>query len=313
MKIWHKPVLLQTILKSFIREKMDVFDGTLGEGGHTEAFLLAGASVHACDRDEFVLEKAKERLKTYPRLYLHHAHFKDMGAFIPKGTLFDFILFDLGVSIYHYKESVRGFSFFDDAKLDMRLDTRGSLTAYDIINDYSDEELYRVFSEYGEERRSKAIVSKLVQARQVKKIETALELANLIEAVKGRFGKIHAATQVFQALRIEVNEELKHLEKSVETAACFLKEGGCFAVITYHSLEDRIVKNVFKKFVPVKFNFNKYKDETRDEAAYELYNKKVIEASEEEIKDNPSARSAKMRALQKRYGDRHEKNKFKEE
>ena len=202
----------------------------------------------------------------------------------------DFMLYDLGVSLFHFKKAERGFSFKDNVKLDMRLGINEK-SAYDVINFYSEKELERVLKEYGEIHNAAKIASIIVKERNKKNIETSRELENIIfhnTDKSKRYGKIHPATLVFQAIRIEVNDELNILKDSISQIPNILKPNGIAAVISYHSLEDRIVKNFFKENEKTK---NK-------EGIFKLLNSKVITPTNEEIKSNPASRSAKMRVIQ---------------
>ena len=264
-------------------------DATLGEGGHTKAMLDLNLEVHSFERDDKILEVAKERLKDYKKFHYYNNTYDKMLEELDENVIgnVDFMLYDLGVSMFHFKKANRGFSFKDDVKLDMRLGINNK-SAYDVINSYSEKELERVFREYGEMHNASKIANIIVNERKKKTIETSKELENIIfhhtDKAK-RFGKIHPATLVFQAIRIEVNDELNILEKSISNISKILKNGGVAAIMSYHSLEDRIVKRFLK---------DNEKTKNKD-GIFKLLNSKVITPTNEEIKLNPASRSAKLR------------------
>lgn len=292
LEIVHTPVMLKEVL-SFIPENAKIaIDATLGEGGHTKAMLDLNLEVHSFERDKNILEIAKKRLHEYSNFHYYNNTYNKMTESLDKSILgnIDFMLYDLGVSLFHFKKAERGFSFKDNVKLDMRLGINEK-SAYDVINFYSEKELERVLKEYGEIPNAAKIASIIVKERNKKNIETSRELENIIfhnTDKSKRYGKIHPATLVFQAIRIEVNDELNILKDSISQIPNILKPNGIAAVISYHSLEDRIVKNFFKENEKTK---NK-------EGIFKLLNSKVITPTNEEIKSNPASRSAKMRVIQ---------------
>ena len=291
LEIVHTPVMLKEVL-SFIPENAKIaIDATLGEGGHTKAMLDLNLEVHSFERDKNILEIAKKRLHEYSNFHYYNNTYNKMTESLDKSILgnIDFMLYDLGVSLFHFKKAERGFSFKDNVKLDMRLGINEK-SAYDVINFYSEKELERVLKEYGEIHNAAKIASIIVKERNKKNIETSRELENIIfhnTDKSKRYGKIHPATLVFQAIRIEVNDELNILKDSISQIPNILKPNGIAAVISYHSLEDRIVKNFFKENEKTK---NK-------EGIFKLLNSKVITPTNEEIKSNPASRSAKMRVI----------------
>ena len=292
LEIVHTPVMLKEVL-SFIPENAKIaIDATLGEGGHTKAMLDLNLEVHSFERDKNILEIAQKRLHEYSNFHYYNNTYNKMTESIDKSILgnIDFMLYDLGVSLFHFKKAERGFSFKDNVKLDMRLGINEK-SAYDVINFYSEKELERVLKEYGEIHNAAKIASIIVKERNKKNIETSRELENIIfhnTDKSKRYGKIHPATLVFQAIRIEVNDELNILKDSISQIPNILNPNGIAAVISYHSLEDRIVKNFFKENKKTK---NK-------EGIFKLLNSKVITPTNEEIKSNPASRSAKMRVVQ---------------
>ncbi|HON57182.1 MAG TPA: 16S rRNA (cytosine(1402)-N(4))-methyltransferase RsmH, partial [bacterium] len=256
----HIPVLLSAILEyAVLDDNSIVFDATIGAAGHCIAILEKykdkRIKYYGLDRDFEMLELSKNKLSGYENVVLIHNKYENIGEEIEKRNLeekIDFCLFDLGVSSVHLDTAERGFSFRFDAPLDMRLDRSENLTAANIVNNYSAEELADIFYQFGEERLSRCIARKIIEYRKTKKIESTQELADIVKAVypisrNNQERRIHPATRVFQALRIAVNGELIKLAQSLKTAAASLKKNGRLAVISFHSLEDRIVKNTFKK------------------------------------------------------------------
>ncbi len=267
-------------------------DATVGLGGHAYELLKRNpkAFLIGIDKDPEALERAKERLKEFEgRFALYQADYKDIDEVLKAEKLesVDGILMDLGVSMLQLKTPERGFSFKEEAPLDMRMDPQQRLTAYDVVNRYKEKELLRIIKEYGEERFAPRIARAIVQYRRKKPIETTLELAKIVEEAvpKGFYKKIHPATKTFQAIRIEVNRELDHLKEALLKAPQLLNKGGRIAVISFHSLEDRIVKHTFRHF--------------EREGLLKVLTKKPITPSEEEIKKNPPSRSAKLRAAER--------------
>jgi 16S rRNA (cytosine1402-N4)-methyltransferase len=275
----HIPVLGKEIITGLnIKENGHYLDTTVGGGGHSRLILSAvpNTKITAIDRDEDALMAAKNNLAEYGnRVEFVRSNFAEYE--FPQNT-FDGIIADLGVSSYHLDNPERGFSFRYEAELDMRMDRRQSLTAAEAINHWDEVELANVFFKYGEERLSRRIARRIVEKRP---FHTTTELAEAISYSvprKYRYGRIHPATRVFQALRIAINDELKSLETLLEKAPNALVEGGKIAIVSFHSLEDRIVKHSFK-----------------DSDLLKVLTKKPIIAEEEEIKNNPRARSAKLR------------------
>ena len=275
----HIPVLGKEIITGLaIREGGHYLDATVGGGGHSRLILAAApdTKITALDQDGDALTAAKQHLTEYgSRVEFVRSNFATYE--FPAAT-FDGIIADLGVSSYHLDNPERGFSFRHEAELDMRMDRRRSLTAAEIINHWDEVELANIFFKYGEERLSRRIAKRIVENRP---FHTTTELASAISYSvprKYRYGRIHPATRVFQALRIAVNDELKSLETLLEKAPLALVEGGKIAIISFHSLEDRIVKHTFK-----------------DSLFLKVLTKKPITALEEEIANNPRARSAKLR------------------
>ena len=291
-QIIHKPVMIKEVL-SFIPENSNiVVDATLGEGGHTKAMLDLNLEVHSFERDKNILEIAKKRLSDYKKFYYYNNTYDKMIDSLPKNIIgnVDFILYDLGVSMFHFKKAERGFSFNENNKLDMRLGIN-KINAYEVINKYEKKDLERIFKEYGEIKNYSKLAEIIIKERNKKNIETAKELENIIfhnSDKSKKYGKINPATLIFQAIRIEVNDELNILKKSIENIKNILKKYGVVVIISYHSLEDRIIKRFFKDNEKTK---NK-------EGIFKLLNSKVLKPTNEEIKLNIASRSAKLRAAQ---------------
>ncbi|NPB06801.1 MAG: 16S rRNA (cytosine(1402)-N(4))-methyltransferase RsmH [Aquificae bacterium] len=289
----HVPVLLNEVLSYLSNEKGGVVvDCTVGLGGHAEALLSSDEELFliGIDRDEEALEKAQERLKPFEgRFALYKASFDQLDEVLNQEGVNEVrgFLFDLGVSMLQLKGG-RGFSFNDESFLDMRMDKEQRKTAYAVVNEYPEKELARIIREYGEERYARAIARAIARARKEKPIETAKELAEVVASAVPpayRYGRIHPATRTFQAIRIEVNRELESLREALPKTLPFLKRGGRVAVISFHSLEDRIVKHFFK--------------EKEREGVLRVLTKKPVTPSEEEVKRNPASRSAKLRVAEK--------------
>lgn len=306
----HTPVLLRETLDLLnLRPGMQVIDMTLGLGGHSlELLHTVGPSgkLLAFEQDEDNLQVAKERLKDHKNVIFVHRNFEHIKEEVERhGFKPDAILADLGLSSPHVDNAERGFAFKEEGPLDMRFDQRTDLTAADIINQYSETDLADIFYHYGEERRSRVIAKKVCETRKTKKIETTKELADLILSVSPKINRTHPATKVFQALRIAVNRELEVLETALQGAIEVLQPEGRIAVISYHSLEDRMVKQIFKENADSSKN-NKYKKQTKqkecqEKTANSLYilTKRPIIPSGIEVFENPRSRSAKLRGAQK--------------
>ena len=291
----HLPVLLNEVV-NFLdpRPGQHFIDATLGAGGHTRALLEATSPdgrVLALDMDSSTLDRARLELQSFgSRLILVHANFKDIAVVAASLTesrflMSDGILADIGISSMMVDDPERGFSFMREGPLDMRMDRSQTLTASDIVNTASERDLADIIFNYGEERRSRPIARSIVRSRP---LNTTTDLASAVSRVLGgpRYGKIHPSTRTFQALRIAVNGELDSLKDFLNAAPQCLKPGGRLGVITFHSLEDRIVKNAFRALPGGK-----------------VLTKKVVTASESELQSNPRSRSAKLRVWEKSHGD----------
>lgn len=314
MEVVHTPVLLQSCLEylSPIGESFEkspwMIDSTLGEGGHSNAFLCKFPSLNiiGIDADSVIQARAKERLAKFgTRMHFYNGWFNDFYESYPSEfPKPDLILFDLGISVFHYECSGRGFSFRYDEVLDMRLDPASeSESAADIVNNYREEELANLIYLYGEEKMSRRIAHAIVEARSGGKIESSKVLADIIfNAVPSnyKYGQIHPATRTFQALRIAVNSELRHIPPALHNAFNTLNVGGKLGVITFHSLEDRIVKNYFRNLgkecvCPPEVAVCR----CGGKACAEILTRKPIGPTDEEIKVNSPSRSAKLRVIRK--------------
>ena len=275
-------------------------DCTLGGGGHSELILKRispNGRLISFDIDDEAIAHSKERLKDYSNLTIVKSSYTNIKSELKKlgiEKITGGVILDLGASYHQLTKAERGFSFSKDAPLDMRFNMQADFSAYDVVNSYKEDELVKIFSEYGEERFSKRIAKKIVEVRSKKKIETTGELAELIVGATPKIkSAIHPATRVFQAIRIEVNNELKNVNFVLHDILDLLDVGGIISVISFHSLEDRIVKKILK-FESQKCRCNEMICKCAP-PRIELVNKKPIMASDEEIKDNPPSRSAKLR------------------
>ena len=306
----HRPVLLDECVEGLAIHPDGIYlDGTLGRAGHSWEIvrrLNAGGRLIGLDRDETALEAARQRLAPYmDRVTLVHSNFSRVAEVLDELGIpaVDGILLDIGVSSHQLDAPERGFSYHYDAPLDMRMDGRGERTAYDVVNTYSEADLRRILFSYGEERFAGRIAARIVSARAAHPIETTGELSELIKAAipaAAREGGHHPAKRSFQAIRIEVNGELDVIRPALEAATDLLNPGGRMAVITFHSLEDRIVKDTFAELargcicppdLPVCVCGRKPR--------VRPVSRKPILPSAEELEDNPRARSAKLRVAEK--------------
>lgn len=305
---YHKPVLYDEVIENLITDENGVYlDCTLGGAGHTIGILEntgEKATVIAIDQDEDAIRFAKIKLENYQnRIKIFKDNFKNLDTvlYLAGYDKIDGILMDIGVSSKQLDNPERGFSYKYDAKLDMRMNKNDKLSAYEVVNDFTEKEISDILYKYGEEPRGRKIAKRIVEKRQEKKIETTLELADLVIKVIGKSMKKHPAKRTFQAIRMYVNRELEVLEEALDKAVEHLNDKGRLVVITFHSLEDRIVKNKFKDFekpcacppdIPICVCGKK--------SLGKVLTKKPIIANELELSDNFRAHSAKLRVFERR-------------
>lgn len=310
MEFLHKSVLLDECIENMnIKQNGIYVDGTLGGAGHSIEILKKlnnTGKLIGIDRDKDALKAAGSKLSNFKNVEYVHGNHDDIKDILRNLNIegVDGILLDLGVSSYQLDEASRGFSYMNDAPLDMRMNKEDNLTAFDVVNKYQKEELERIFRNYGEERFSKRIADVICEKRKEKEINTTLELVDIIKSAMPKAAlkeKQHPAKRVFQAIRIEVNSELEPLKDTVIDSVMSLKPGGRLLIITFHSLEDKIVKHTYEELegrctCPSSFpvcvcNFKSYG---------KIITKKPIISNEEELEDNPRARSAKLRIFERK-------------
>ena len=303
----HYTVMAHEAVDALQCERGKIYvDATLGGGGHSELILQKiqpDGRLIAFDIDADAINYASERLKNYKNLTIVKESYSNIKKVLQDLDIKEItggIVFDLGASYHQLTKQERGFSFMKDAPLDMRFNQDSDFSAYDVINGYSEDDLIRIISEYGEERFTKRIVKNIIDSRKLKNIETTGELAQIItNAVPKTKEKIHPATRTFQAIRIEVNHELQNIKNTLNEVLTLLSVGAIISVISFHSLEDRLVKQCFKYYSA------KCRCKPTDPVCHckppmlELINKKPITATEEEISVNPPSRSAKLRVAKK--------------
>ena len=308
MEFNHKPVLLEECIQGLNIIKNGIYvDGTLGGAGHSSEILKKLSNkgmLIGIDRDEEAIQTAKERLKQYSNVKYVHDNHDNIKQILQNLKIYEVngILLDLGVSSYQLDERNRGFSYLGDNELDMRMDKRQSLTAKEVVNTYKEEQLANIIYQYGEERFSRNIARNICNYRKNKTIETTNELVEIIKKSipKSKHVQGHPAKRTFQAIRIEVNDEIKPLEKTVSDCIDLLSTKGRLCIITFHSLEDRAVKNVFNKARGI-CNCPKYLPYCICGAANKgkIINKKPIVASDKEQEENSRSKSAKLRIFEK--------------
>lgn len=304
----HISVLLDEVIDSLsIKEDGIYIDGTLGYGGHSSEILkrIKNGHLYCFDQDKIAISHARERLsKISNNFTIIKSNFRFIKEKIEELTprKVNGILFDLGVSSPQLDEAERGFSFHHDAPLDMRMDLDSNFSAYNVVNEYSEEELARIIFKYGEEKYARSIAKNIVKARSIKKIETTLELVEIIRnsmPMKATRDK-HPARRTFQAIRIEVNHELEILENTMKDALELLDINGRLLVITFHSLEDKIIKSLFKELTKIDDKVKGLPNIPEEYLPkYELVYKKGITAGKEELEKNPRSRSATLRVIEK--------------
>ena len=305
----HKSVLLEESINSLnIKEDGVYVDATLGYGGHSGEILkrLKKGKLFAFDQDEYAINYCKEKFIDNGNIEIIKSNFSNMLEELNKRgiTKVDGILFDLGVSSVQLDQEERGFSFHKDAKLDMRMDTSKSFSAYNVVNEYSYNDLVRIFREYGEEKYSTSIANKIVKYRENKPIETTLELVDIIKSgmPMKAMRESHPARRVFQAIRIEVNNELGVLQTALEDAIKLLNIGGRISVITFHSLEDKQVKKAFKKYSEIDEKIKGLPFIPEEYKPILKIIEKGITPSQKELEENNRSRSSRLRVAEKIKG-----------
>ena len=309
MEFKHYSVMLQECINMLnIKEDGIYVDCTLGGAGHSSEIvkkLSKKGRLIGIDQDLDALRAAKEKLSNYSNVTFVHNNFSNIKDILEELEIdkVDGILMDLGVSSYQLDEGERGFSYMKNAPLDMRMDRKRNFSAFNVVNEYSTDELYSIFKEYGEEKFSRRIAERIVEKRQEKPIETTFELVSIIDGcIPAKFKREggHPAKRTFQAIRIEVNAELSILNKTIEDGVGALNKDGVMAIITFHSLEDRIVKNKFRELTdPCTCPKTLPMCVCGKKPIIKLINKKPIEATEEELTANSRSKSAKLRGCVK--------------
>ncbi len=302
--IYHRPVMVREAIELLAPRAIGlILDATCGGGGHAEAILKTGADVLGLDQDPDAIAQAADRLSEFGhRVTLRQENFRHAGRVLDELKISQIggAILDLGVSSRQLENAERGFSLIRNGPLDMRMDPRQELTAGEIINSYSEEELTRLFRDLGEEPAARRIASSIVKQRKTTPFRETLPLARMIEKIVGRHGRRHPATQVFQALRMEVNDELGALEEGLRVMTDRLEPGARIAVISFHSLEDRIVKNYFRERSREYFDSPEWPEPRPNEKRdLLLITPKPLEPGQNEQRFNPRARSAKLRVAEK--------------
>lgn len=309
MEFKHFSVMLKECIEMLdIKEDGIYIDCTLGGAGHSKEILKRlspKGRLIGIDQDLDALKAAKEKLKDYKNVTYVHNNFYNIKEILKSLEVekVDGILMDLGVSSYQLDEGERGFSYMKEAALDMRMNREETFSAYNVVNEYSEDELFRILRDFGEEKFSRRIAARIVEKRKIKPVETTLELVKIIDGcIPAKFKREggHPAKRTFQAIRIEVNSELSILDRTIEDGIEALNKEGIMAIITFHSLEDRIVKNKFRDLTdPCKCPKELPMCVCGKKPIIRLINKKPIEATEEELENNSRSRSAKLRVCKK--------------
>jgi len=302
--VFHEPVLKEEALSFLVTAKKGIYlDGTLGGGGHSEAILKninKSGRLIALDLDNDAIHLSRARLK-HKNFFAEQTNFKNLGKVLKKFNIARLhgILFDLGVSSYQIDTAEKGFSYRASGKLDMRMDSKQKLTAHEIVNTFSEKELCEIFKKYGEERRYRAIARAIIRERKKNVIETTTDLKEIISVALPYQNRVKSLSRIFQALRIAVNEELENLRAALNSGLDYLTPGGRMVVISYHSLEDRIVKDFFKQesrhcVCPPELPICVCGEPGR----LKILTKRSVQPLEEEIQRNPRSRSARLRAAE---------------
>jgi 16S rRNA (cytosine1402-N4)-methyltransferase len=300
----HIPVMLNEVLSFLKPQKNEIFfDGTFGAGGYSQAILETGdCKVFAVDRDKNVEKFVEKLLKKFPQNFkFNFAKFSEIKEILAKHDIqnIDGVVLDVGVSSMQLDERARGFSFDSTQKLDMRMDQSQELSAYEVVNQFSVEELTKIIRDFGDEPKAKRIAEKIATNRSKQMITSCCELADIVRSLYVGYYKTDPATRTFQALRIFVNNELEELRLALDSALRLLKKGGRMVVVSFHSLEDKIVKDFFKASAGITQSVSRYEPDIVKQVPkiLQLLNKSAIEPSYIEVKSNPRSRSAKLRAI----------------
>lgn len=304
MEFKHEPIMLNECIENLNIKKDGIYvDGTMGGAGHSSKIVekLDGGLLIGIDRDQEAIEASKKRLAKYSNVKYVHGRHEDIISHLKSLGIekVDGVLLDLGISSYQIDEGTRGFSYTKDAELDMRMDQSQEFSAKDIVNNYDEHELEDIFRKYGEEKFSKRIAERIISERKVKEITTTYELADIVRSAVPK-DAVNSFKRIFQALRIEVNGELKELKKAILDIASVLNVGGRICIITFHSLEDRIVKEAF---LELQGKCTCPKDFPKCVCGYKSYGKvitkKPIVPSDEEMERNSRSKSAKLRVFER--------------
>ena len=298
----HKPVLLKEVLQHLAPKDGEVYvDATFGAGGYTKAILeSANCVVYAIDRDKNarkIADKLKEEFGE--RFHFLQGEFSQVEELLSEENVseIDGIVFDLGVSSMQFDEKERGFSFDSDAKLDMRMDQESSISAYEVINEFEESEIAKIIKEFGEEPKARLIAKKVVERRKMEPITSCRQLADIVRSLYAGYFKTDPATRCFQAIRIFVNRELEEISLALKSTTKLLKKDGRLIVVSFHSLEDVIVKDFLKKEAGIDKSYSRYEPQIHNEKPvnFRIINKSAIKPSEAEISENYRSRSSKMR------------------
>lgn len=300
---FHNPVLLKEMLENLAPTKGEIYlDGTFGAGGYSTAILeAADCKLYAIDRDEDAKKFSTQLEKKFPQNFTFlRGKFSEAVRLLAEQnvTELDGMVFDIGVSSMQFDDKSRGFSFDSDAKLDMRMDQQNPLSAFEVVNESSEEELAKIIKEFGDEPRAKKIARKIVEMRKTAPIHSCNDLAKIVRSFYYGYFKTDPATKTFQALRIFVNQELDELKLALASSVTLLKKGGRLVVVSFHSLEDQIVKNFLKKEAGLDQVISRYQPESTTKKSannFQILTKSAIAPSEEEIAANPRSRSSRMR------------------
>ncbi len=304
---FHKPVLLKEVIESLaVKDGGTYLDCTFGAGGYSTAILeAANCNLYAIDRDETTEKFAAEVSKKFgKRFNFSLGKFSEIEKLLAEKNIdkLDGMVLDIGVSSMQLDDKTRGFSFDSEAKLDMRMDSKNHYSAYELVNQVGEEELAEIIKEYGEEPKARKIAKKIVTLRNEKPITSCRELADIVRSLYFGYSKTDPATRTFQALRIFINQELDELKSVLASAINLLKKDGRLVVVSFHSLEDSIVKNFLKKESGLSQTYSRYMPDIIAEKAvknFHLITKSAISPTSKEVADNPRSRSAKMRVAVK--------------